>query len=89
MPGDVDDNTSFETLSSLDALFELDEMSDGKFSQALKAGELSELVVTRPDIELSTSSLLNESAVECTKRHIVRVLDLRPFRIPWIRSIIQ
>ena len=88
MAGHVDDNTSFETLSSLDALFELDEMSDGKFSQALKAGELSELVVTRPDIELSTSSLLNESAVECTKRHIVRILDPRSFRIPWIRSII-
>ena len=41
----VDGNVSLETLPYLDSLFELDEMSDGVFSQALKAGEVFELVV--------------------------------------------
>ena len=42
--GHVDGNISIETLPYLQALFELDEMSDGEFSQALKAVELSDLV---------------------------------------------
>ena len=75
MPGDVDDNTSFETLSSLDALFELKEMSDGKFSQALKAVESSEIVLTRPDVELNFFSLLDKSVLEEKKLHLVRVVD--------------
>ena len=41
--GHVEKNVSLETLPSLDALCELDEMSEGEFSQALKAGDLSEL----------------------------------------------
>ena len=67
MTGQIDGNISLETLPSLDTLFELDEMSDGEFSQALQAGELSELVVIRPDIELNSSSLLDESVLEDTK----------------------
>ena len=51
----------------MDALFKLDEMSDGDFSQALQAGELSDLVVIRHDVELRSSSLLNESVLEDTK----------------------
>ncbi|MCY0725759.1 hypothetical protein OVW19_28885, partial [Klebsiella pneumoniae] len=43
--GHVDSNIGLDALPSLDTLFELDEMSDGEFSQALQAGELSELVV--------------------------------------------
>ena len=39
--GQVEGNVSLETLPSLDALCELNEMSDGEFSQALKAGDLS------------------------------------------------
>ena len=35
--GQVEGNVSLETLPSFDALCELDEMSDGKSSQALKA----------------------------------------------------
>ena len=43
--GLVDGNTSLETLASLNALFEPGEMYDGEFSQDLKAGELSDLVI--------------------------------------------
>lgn len=39
--GQVDGNVSVETLPSLDTLCEEPEISDGEFSQALKAGNLS------------------------------------------------
>ena len=67
LTGHVDGNISLETLPSLDALFELDEMSDGDFIQSLQAGALSEFVVIRLDIELNSSSLLDESILEDTK----------------------
>ena len=67
LTGQIDGNISLETLPSLDTLVELDEMSDGEFSRALQAGELSELVVIRPDIELNSSSFLDESVLEDTK----------------------
>ena len=67
MTGHADGSISLETLPSLNALFELDEMFDGKYSQALKAGELSDLAVIRPDVELSSSSLLDEVVLEDTK----------------------
>ena len=57
--GHVDGNISLETLPSVDTLYELDEMSDVEFSRDLQAGELSELVVIQPDIELNSSSLLD------------------------------
>ena len=65
--GHVDGNISLETLPSFDVLFEPDKTSDGEFSQALKAGNLSDLVVIRTDVELKSSSLLYESVLEDTK----------------------
>ena len=56
----MEGNVSLETLPSLDSLYELDEMSDGKFSQALKAEDLSESEVIRPDVELNSSPLMDE-----------------------------
>ena len=67
MTGQVEGTVSLETLPSLDALCKLDEISDGEFSQALKAEDLSELVVIRPDVELNSSSLMHESVLENTK----------------------
>ena len=67
MTGHVDDNIIHETLPSLDTLFELDEMSGGEFSQALQAGDLSELVVIRPDVDLNSSSLLDEFVLKDTR----------------------
>ena len=67
MTGHVDGRISIETLLSLDTLFELDEMSVGEFNQSLKAGELSDLVVIRPTVELNSSSVLDESVLEDTK----------------------
>ena len=68
--GHVDVNISCVTLPSLDALYELDKMSDGKFSQALQAGELSDLEVIRSDVELNLSSLLDEAVLEDTKARL-------------------
>ena len=65
--GHVDGNISLETLPSLDILLQLDEMSDGESSQALQAGELFNLVVILPDVELNQSSLIDESILEDTK----------------------
>ena len=63
MTGQVDGNASLETLPSLGTLFELDEIYDGEFSQALKGGDLSEWVVIRPDVDLNSLSLLDESVL--------------------------
>ena len=43
MNGQVEDNVSLETLPSLSALCELDEMSDGESSQALKTGDFIQI----------------------------------------------
>ena len=54
-------------LPSLQALLELDEMSFNEFDRTLKTGNLSELVVIKPMLELNSSSLLDDAVLDDTK----------------------
>ncbi|KAG6572742.1 Pol protein [Phytophthora cinnamomi] len=66
--GDVDGNISLDALPAFEGLLEQDEMSLAEFSEALKAGELAEVVVIRPEEESNSSSLLDEAILEDTKK---------------------
>ncbi|CEG46866.1 reverse transcriptase [Plasmopara halstedii] len=57
-----------EVMLAVDALLELDEMYLEEFGSAVKAGDLAEVVIVRPDEEIHPSSLLNEAVLEDTKR---------------------
>ncbi|CEG44635.1 reverse transcriptase [Plasmopara halstedii] len=70
LTGEEDGNVRLEAMSAVDDLLELDEMSLEKFGRALKAGDLAEVVIVRPDEEIKSSSLPNEAGVEDTKRFL-------------------
>lgn len=67
LTGDVEGDINLGTVPSLNALLELDEMSVDEFGKLLKVGDFSELMVIRPDSELNSSSLMDESVLEDTK----------------------
>ncbi|KAG2787861.1 hypothetical protein PC129_g9807 [Phytophthora cactorum] len=66
--GDVDGDSSLDSLPAVKALLELDEMSIAEFDEALKAGDLAEMVVMRLEEELNSSSVVNEAVLENTKK---------------------
>ncbi|RAW31550.1 hypothetical protein PC110_g12108 [Phytophthora cactorum] len=69
--GDVDGDSSLDSLPAVKALLELDEMSIAEFDEALKAGDLAEMVVMRLEEELNSSSVVNEAVLENTKKWLL------------------
>uniref|UniRef100_H3H1W0 Reverse transcriptase domain-containing protein n=1 Tax=Phytophthora ramorum TaxID=164328 RepID=H3H1W0_PHYRM len=59
--GEVAGDGSLEAVPAADALLELDEISIAEFGKALKAGELAEVAIIRPEDELNSSSLMDET----------------------------
>ena len=55
-------------MPSVDALLKMDELSLAELGNALKAGEIAEVVVLRPEDELNSSSLLDKAVLEDTKQ---------------------
>ena len=70
--GICDGTANLEDIPSLGALLEFEELSVDKFSYSIKNGDLSEVVVIRPDIiDLNSSSLLDEAVLEDTKAVLI------------------
>ena len=67
MTGQVNVEVGLAALPSLIDLLELDEMFVDEIGQVLKTDDLSDMVVLRPDNELSSSSLLYEMVLESRK----------------------
>ena len=66
--GACDGTISLEDIPSLSLLLELEGLSVDEIDHSLKNGDLSEVVVIRPDIiELNSSSILDEAVLEDTK----------------------
>uniref|UniRef100_M4B4I1 Uncharacterized protein n=1 Tax=Hyaloperonospora arabidopsidis (strain Emoy2) TaxID=559515 RepID=M4B4I1_HYAAE len=79
---------SAEAIFSFSAILELEELSFYEFDNSLKFGDLSDVMVIRPDIiELNSSSLFDEAFWRTQKRHPVCVLSHQyweTFMIPFI-----
>ena len=66
--GACDGKISLEAIPSLSSLLEIETLSVDEFDHSMKNGDLSEVVVIRPDIiELNYSSILDEAVPEDTK----------------------
>ena len=64
MTGGVDGEVSLAALISMDARLELNETYMDEFHEVLKANELSEVGVLRPELELCSSSLIDEAVLD-------------------------
>ena len=83
--GKNDGDVSLTAIPSLHALLKLDKLSIDGCGQALKAGDLLDMVVIRPDMVLSSYRFLMKLSLRTQRRHVVRVVDLRSLRILRIR----
>ncbi|CEG36939.1 reverse transcriptase [Plasmopara halstedii] len=68
MTGEGDGDVRLKAMPAVDALLELDEMTLEEFGSTVKAGDMAEVVIVRPDEEINLSSLLDEAVSEDTKR---------------------
>ncbi|KAG3077300.1 hypothetical protein PI124_g19442 [Phytophthora idaei] len=68
--GEVDGDINLDSLPAVNALLELGEMSIAEFGEALKAGDLAEMVVIRPEEALNPSSVVDEAVLENTKKRL-------------------
>ncbi|OWZ04614.1 reverse transcriptase [Phytophthora megakarya] len=66
--GELNGNINLDTLPSCNALLELDEMCLTDFGDALKACGLADVVMIRPEEQLNSSSVVDEAALEDTKK---------------------
>ncbi|CAH0478050.1 unnamed protein product [Peronospora belbahrii] len=54
LTGDVEEPVAYSAIPAVSALLELDELSFAEFGSALQAGDIAEVVVVRPEEELSS-----------------------------------
>ena len=74
LTGDVAGWVTLAPLPTLTALLELYEMSVAEFVRSLRAEEIEEVVMLRPEVEMMSSSLLDEGVLEDTKKALRRSL---------------
>ena len=79
--GYSDSNIRLKTISSLYYIFEVAEMYDGELSQALKAGDMSEVVVIRTYVKSNSSSLSDDLNLRPQRPHLLRLVNLRTFKL--------
>ena len=66
--GDVTGGISLNVLPDPKELVEMRGMSGGEFGKSVKAGDITKVVAIRPDEELNSSSVMDDSVLEDTKR---------------------